>query len=150
MTSAIPMLLFLGGLMGFGYLMMYCLFQGKELERAEQEAALQKGGELPASSGFFLLAEEAAPSSPAEGATIHSLEDYVRDQQRYAEHFVDQPSVTRLYERSDSELSSRLLHRIEEFLRDEELLVREFLSDPTIERLHRCGAAAGASLAISA
>lgn len=137
MESAVPMLLFLGALLGFGFLIMYCLYQDKELERAEQEAGSRPVREVPAASGFFQpIEDDGREGSDAAGPGIRNLEQYLRTQETLATGFVNQPSVDRLLRRPGSEIPTRVFDCIERFIRNEEQLVMLYLADPKVECLH--------------
>lgn len=147
METAIPMLLFFASLFGFGMLILICMQQSKDLEQADREAALKSGNFNPAAPPFLAnMLPETMVIGAEDDSFIRSFEQYLQEQQVFATHFVDEPSLANLYCRKDPEVPRRAFERIEKFLKKEQGLVKEFLSQPSVERLyHRLAPPAPAS-----
>lgn len=140
MDSAIPLLLFLGLLMGFGVLVLACGIQSREEERAAPCADPRRKPDLLANARYFARAGNPALADPAavvvDRAVLERVEAYVRTELALAEVYVEDPSVEKLHESTAGESRESLLQRLEGFLSREEALVAEFVSNPSIARLY--------------
>ncbi len=136
METALPMLLFFGSLLGFGMLILICMQQSRDLEQADREAALKTERDLRATSlspASFLSGRPVSPED--EDSIVSSIEQYLQEQQTFARHFIEEPSVESLYRRKEPEFARKAFERIEGFLKREQKIVKEFLSRPSVEML---------------
>jgi len=139
MDSAIPMLLFFGGLTFFGLLIIWATYQSRELERAEEEIAHPAAPGLDGPHFFAATAPEQLAAAAPDPELLARLEEFLAEQQGRARDFVDYPTVEMLFRRLEGEVFPRLIDRIEDFLRAERIAAGDFLTNPSIESLHRRG-----------
>ncbi|MBC8328051.1 MAG: hypothetical protein H8E31_04815 [Planctomycetes bacterium] len=140
MESAIPMLLFFGGLTLFGLLIIWASYQSRELERAAQEPADQGApAEAPAPPFFAGAASAGERHAALDPAVLGRLEQFLLEQQGRATDFVDYPTVEMLFRRLETRFLPKLIDRLQDFLSQEQAAAGHFLLDPSIESLHRRG-----------
>lgn len=138
MESAVPMLLFLGGLFFFGLLILVCGYQSRQLERGEVKGNPLAARDVHGTARFFAPVQSGGIfDESAEKLYQRCLESYLADQRPFADRFVDEPSVETLLCRSEFETPATISFRLECFLRKEQRAVAAFLSEPSVERLLR-------------
>ncbi len=146
MESAIPMLIFLGGLLGFGFLIMICVQQSVDMERAD--AAAREQEQAAVATGKVALRQEEAPAPQIEAIDaplLERLRAHVLAERRSVRSFVSAPSRHTLLTFRPSEGVEGLLQQVQEFLRCEQRAVHDYLASPSAERLHRVPAAVAAA-----
>ncbi len=140
MESALPLLLFFGGLFILGLLIVISTYQSREIERSEaaereaQRLALQENRPFLRPVIHPLHRdEESTDSGPS--ASPERVSSYLREQLEAAHRFVEEPSIQELYRSTVPAPDS--LQGVTEFLDAETEAAAAFLSEPSLDGLYR-------------
>lgn len=142
METAIPLLLFLGLLMGGGVLVLACGIKSREEEREAQRSDPRTAHDLLADARFFAVAHASALADPiaivVERTALARVEAYLHGELALVElHMAEAGAETTREHASADESRESLLQRLERFLDREQTLVAEFVSDPSVARLYQ-------------
>ncbi len=152
MDDALPMLLFLGFIVGSMTLILVLGYQTRERElaAAEEEAPAPRGA-LTATVPVCAAAATATRSL-AEGSTVARLEAHLRREHALAAAFVAEPTLERLLSSAHAPEDARV-RDLEGRLREEHFAVSGFVAEPSVRGLFRAvrpSDASGAQRAVAA
>jgi hypothetical protein len=140
METALPILLFLGFLLGSMVLILICGMQRPREDEDDAPEELLQGLDLQAMPRFFGQPKSRLLNPVmvvVDEPMVRQLEEFLQRELELAEVFVGDPSLEHLHSRlREDEAGPRILERVEQYLRSEQQAVADFVSHPSIESLH--------------
>ena len=138
MDSALPMLLFLGFLLGFGLMVLVCSYQSREQDRTEEPPTLQELA-LQSVPRFFGQANAPRIANPValviDEAAAQRLELFLKEEMAMAEFSLGD-LATEAQHPGDEETERSLFERLESYLRREQEAAANFVLNPSVESLY--------------